>query len=142
LAFDIHVVGNSNKKLWRGACTLDRKPIGKYDVVIDLKDNLMVIERNLVKPGGVWVLAAEKKEQYTTNFSQFLWNATNIVCPSPRAKGFEMCMRNAVEWIEDGTLNVDSFWTKGYNRDTEWQQAFADGLNRPDGYSRGYLVWA
>jgi hypothetical protein len=43
--------------------------------------------------------------------------------------------------IENGELNVDKFWTKGYNRNTEWQQAFADGLTRPAGYSRGYIYW-
>jgi hypothetical protein len=43
--------------------------------------------------------------------------------------------------IENGELSVDSFWTKAYNRTTEWQQAFADGVNRPNGYSRGYIKW-
>ena len=38
-------------------------------------------------------------------------------------------------------LNVDTFWTKAYDRETEWQQAFEDGSNRPEGYSRGYIKW-
>jgi hypothetical protein len=50
-------------------------------------------------------------------------------------------MHFAKHWIENGYLEVDSFWTKGYNRDTEWQQAFADGVDRPNGYSRGYITW-
>jgi hypothetical protein len=50
-------------------------------------------------------------------------------------------MKDAAIWIENGDLNVDNFWTKGYNRDTEWQQAFADGMDRPNGYSRGYIKW-
>jgi hypothetical protein len=50
-------------------------------------------------------------------------------------------MADAARWIEDGDIDVDTFWTKGYNRDTEWQQAFTDGVNRPEGYSRGYITW-
>jgi hypothetical protein len=50
-------------------------------------------------------------------------------------------MWEAVYMIQTGKINVDSFWTKGYNRDTEWQQAFQDGLNRHKKYSRGYLSW-
>jgi len=141
LNFEIHVVGRSNKDLWRKVCTLDTRTHGKYDAIIDLKDDLQVIEKNLLKPGGVWVLASEKKETYTTNFGPMLWNATNIVCPSPRTKNFHSIMKDAVMWIDEGQLQIDNFWTKGYSRDLEWQQAFADGLNRPKGYSRGYLKW-
>jgi hypothetical protein len=61
--------------------------------------------------------------------------------PSPRAKTFHHCMKLAVSWIERGDLDVDQFWTKGYNRNTEWQQAFEDGFNRPEGYSRGFIKW-
>jgi hypothetical protein len=43
--------------------------------------------------------------------------------------------------IENGLLDVDKFWTKCYNRNTEWQEAFADGVDRPNGYSRGYIKW-
>lgn len=141
LKFDIHVVGKSNKNLWETKCTLDSKPHGQYDVIIDLKDDSSVLDKKLLKPGGVWVLAAEKKQTITTNFSQMLWNATNIICPSPRVSSFHATMLTARDWIEEGHLLVDNFWTRGYNRNIEWQQAFADGVNRPKGYSRGYLVW-
>jgi hypothetical protein len=50
-------------------------------------------------------------------------------------------MKDAVWMIENGKLNVDSFWTKGYDRDIEWKQAFTDGVNRPNNYSRGYIFW-
>jgi hypothetical protein len=50
-------------------------------------------------------------------------------------------MKVGVWMIENGLLNVDKFWTQAYNRNTEWQQAFADGADRPDGYSRGYIKW-
>ena len=141
LKFDIHVVGSSNKDLWRMECTLDSEPRGQYDVIVDLKDDNSVLDKNLLKPGGVWVLASEKKQSITTNFSQMLWNATNIICPSPRTSQFHYCMLTAKDWIEEGILEVDNFWTRGYSRNTEWQQAFDDGLNRLAGYSRGYLIW-
>ena len=141
LNFEIHVVGRSNKELWGKVCTLDSRTHGKYDAIIDLKDDLQVIEKDLLKPGGLWVLAAEKKQSYTTNFGPMLWNATNIICPSPRTKSFYSTMQTAVQWVEQGKLNIDTFWSKGYNRDTEWQQAFGDGLNRVKGYSRGYIYW-
>jgi hypothetical protein len=50
-------------------------------------------------------------------------------------------MEMAVSMIQNGKLNVDNFWTKSYNRETEWHQAFSDGLDRPKNYSRGYIVW-
>lgn len=138
---DIHVVGSSNIHLWNTVCTLDNKPRGQYDVIIDLKNDLSVIEKNLLKPGGVWVVAAEKHGTITTNFDKFLWNATNIICPSPRSDTFFYNMHTAVTWIKEGKIDIGDFWTKGYDRATEWQQAFEDGVNRPKGYSRGYLKW-
>jgi NADPH:quinone reductase-like Zn-dependent oxidoreductase len=141
LKFDIHVVGNSNKDLWRMECTLDSEPRGHYEVVVDLKDDSSVLDKSLLKPGGIWILAAEKKQLITTNFSQMLWNATTIICPSPRTSMFHYCMITAKDWIEEGILVVDNFWSRGYSRNTEWQQAFEDGVNRPAGYSRGYLIW-
>jgi hypothetical protein len=61
--------------------------------------------------------------------------------PSPRNSKFIMSMMEARYMIENGLLDVDKFWTKCYNRNTEWQQAFADGKDRPNGYSRGYIKW-
>ena len=77
----------------------------------------------------------------TTNFANILWKACTMVFPSPRTEGFLSNMYHAVNMIENGILNVDKFWTKCYNRNTEWQQAFADGKDRPSGYSRGYIKW-
>jgi D-arabinose 1-dehydrogenase-like Zn-dependent alcohol dehydrogenase len=141
LKFNVTVVGNSNHDLWGSVLELQSQPVGQYDVIIDLKDDNTVLDKKLLKPGGIWVLAAEKKQTIETNFSELLWNANSIVCPSPRTDQFHYCMMTARDWIEEGLLNVDRFWTKGYDRDTEWQQAFADGLNRPLGYSRGYITW-
>ena len=83
------------------------------------------------------VCKAVSKEEAQTQ----LWKAVTTVRPSPRNPNFHQCMKDAVWMIENGCLKVDSFWTKCYNRDTEWQQAFADGANRPSNYSRGYIKW-
>ena len=133
-----YITKKIQKELFNAIDLLD---IVKFKTVIDLKDDLQILEKERLKPGGIWVVAAEKKQLFTTNFSQLLWNANTIICPSPRAKSFHNSMRCAVDWIEDGTLDVDSFWTRGYDRNTEWQQAFTDGVERPEGYSRGYLIW-
>ena len=138
---DIHVVGSSNRELWDKVCTLDSKPRGQYDVVIDLKTDLTVYHYDLLKPGAIWVVAAEKSTPITTDFNKFLWNANTIICPSPRTDHFYFTMDTAVRWINEGRINIDNFWSRGYDRNTEWQQAFTDGLNRPQGYSRGYLIW-
>ena len=77
----------------------------------------------------------------TTNFANILWKSCTMTFPSPRNSKFIMSMMEARYMIENGLLDVDKFWTKCYNRNTEWQQAFADGKDRPSGYSRGYIKW-
>jgi hypothetical protein len=112
----------------------------KYDVIIDIREHDLVLKQQLLEPGGIWVIAAEK-EPIVTKFSELLWNANTIVFPSPRHSRFYDSMYDAALWIKTNNLNVDNFWTRCYNRDTEWQQAFEDGLKRPTDYSRGYIKW-
>lgn len=133
----VDVVGRSNRDLF-GSVLLD-KPNGTYDVVIDLGSGTEVFDQPILNNNALVVFGVEKT--VTTNFQQLLWKACTMVFPSPRAPGFINCMYQARWMIENGKLNVDKFWTKGYNRNTEWQQAFADGVNRPAGYSRGYIYW-
>lgn len=141
LDFKIDVIGSSNKDIWSTTTQLLQQNLQftKYDVIIDLGSNTMVFDKSLLKTEGLLIFGSQKT--VTTDFSQFLWNAVTIVFPSPRTKNFYTCMSDAVYYIQTGKLNVDKFWTKGYNRDTEWQQAFRDGLNRPPNYSRGYIYW-
>jgi D-arabinose 1-dehydrogenase-like Zn-dependent alcohol dehydrogenase len=135
--FEITVVGTSNRDLWGDKL----KPIhnGTYDVVIDLGSRATVFTENILNNEALVVFGAQKT--VTTDFSNLLWKACTMIFPSPRTDRFYSCMRDAAYWIENGDINVDSFWTKGYNRDTEWQQAFSDGINRPHAYSRGYIKW-
>jgi threonine dehydrogenase-like Zn-dependent dehydrogenase len=135
--FDITVVGNNNKDVWGDA--LSQTYCGTFDVVIDLSGGTDVFDKQIVNNEALIVLGSQKT--VTTDFSYLLWKACTMVFPSPRTERFYDCMKDAAIWIENGDLNVDNFWTKGYNRDTEWQQAFADGMDRPNGYSRGYIKW-
>lgn len=137
LDFEFTVIGNSNKELWGQRLGLYYG--GKFDVVIDLSGRDDVFTQDILHEGALVVMGVEK--QITTSFSNLLWKACTVVFPSPRTNGFYKCMKDAEYWITNGDLNVDSFWTKGYDRNTEWQQAFADGVNRPAGYSRGYIIW-
>ena len=139
----IEVVGSSNQDMWQkyNGVLVDKPEHEQYNVIIDIRENNMVVEQNLLAPGALWIMACEKKPALVTNFSTLLWKAVTIIMPSPRANTFHKCMKLATSWIEHGDLEVDKFWTRGYNRNTEWQQAFEDGVNRPEGYSRGFIFW-
>ncbi len=137
----IEVWGNSNKDLWESTGALVSEPTHKkYDVIIDIREHTEVIKRELLETCGIWVVAAEK-ENFNTTLGPLLWNANTIIMPSPRHPRFYDSMCEAGRWVKTGSLKVDNFWSRAYNRDTEWQMAFEDGLNRPKGYSRGYIVW-
>lgn len=136
--YNIDVVGSSNKELWGDI--LQSKTSANYDVVIDLSSKTDVFDKDILRENALVIFGSQKI--VTTDFSNLLWKACTMIFPSPRNSGFLDCMHFAKHWVENGYLEVDSFWTKGYNRNTEWQQAFADGADRPNGYSRGYIKWA
>jgi len=136
--FHIDVLGSNNKDLWDGI--LKSSTTESYDIVIDLTGKYRLgidinLNNNAVIIDGVGKTVDREESQ------QQLWKAITTVRPSPRNSRFIDCMHMAKYWIENGYLEVDSFWTQCYNRDTEWQQAFADGVDRPSGYSRGYIKW-
>ena len=136
--FSIDILGSSNLDLWGDKLLLGTSD--SYDVVIDLSGKYELgteinLNNNALIIDGVGKAVSREESQ------QQLWKACTTVRPSPRTEGFYQCMKDAVWMIENGHLNVDKFWTKCYNRNTEWQQAFADGADRPSGYSRGYIKW-
>jgi threonine dehydrogenase-like Zn-dependent dehydrogenase len=136
--FEIDVLGSSNLDLWGD--TLLMGTIENYDVVIDLSGKYALgVDINL--NNNALIIDAVGKAVSYTEAQQQLWKAVTTIKPSPRTDKFINCMDYARWWIENGELKVDSFWTRCYNRDTEWQKAFADGADRPDGYSRGYIKW-
>ena len=136
--YHVDVLGSSNQKLWGNTLLLGTSE--SYDVVIDLSGKYELgteinLNNNALIIDGVGK-AVSKQEAQTQ-----LWKAVTTIKPSPRNPEFINCMHMAKYWIENGYLEVDSFWTRCYNRTTEWQQAFADGKDRPNGYSRGYIKW-
>ena len=135
--FEIDVVGSANKNLWGDL--LKSEYSGKYDVVIDLSGRDDVMTKDILNVGALVVFGSQKPTN--TDFRYLLWNACTMVFPSPRNDEFYYWMKKAVYKIKTGELKVDKFWTSGYNRRTEWQQAFDDGVNRPQFYSRGYIFW-
>jgi D-arabinose 1-dehydrogenase-like Zn-dependent alcohol dehydrogenase len=137
-SYSITVLGSSNSEIWGNKLsTLTNK---RNDVVIDLSGKYelgteIYLNNDALIVDGVGKAVSKKEAQ------EQLWRACTTIKPSPRNPKFIQCMNTAKDWIENGDLTVDHFWTKRYNRDTEWQQAFTDGLNRPKDYSRGYIIW-
>jgi hypothetical protein len=135
--FDIDVVGSSNRDLWRDCLRSDVN--GTYDVIIDLSGSTVVFDKVIYNDNALIILGSQKT--VNTDFSGLLWKACTMIFPSPRNPKFIKCMQAAERWITDRHLNVDNFWTKGYDRNNDWQLAFQDGKSRPKDYSRGYIVW-
>lgn len=138
LNFEIDVLGSHNIELWGDKLLVATTE--SYDVVIDLSGKYALgTEINL--NNNALIIDAVGKAVSHKEAQQQLWKAVTTIKPSPRNDGFYQCMVDAEYWITNGEIEVDSFWTKCYNRNTEWQQAFADGKDRPSGYSRGYIKW-
>ena len=138
LDFEIDVLGSHNIELWDGKLLLTTSE--SYDVVIDLNGTYELGTEINLNNNALIVDTVGKAVSREEAQSQ-LWKACTTVKPSPRNVGFHQCMLDAKYWIKTGRINVDNFWTRAYNRTTEWQQAFADGTDRPSGYNRGYIKW-
>lgn len=134
---EIDVIGSSNKDIW--GQRLKDKAQGTYDIVIDLSSHDYVFRDDILNSNALVILGTQK--QVTTDFSNLLWKACTMIFPSPRNYRFHQCMVDAVSMIENGELDVDRFWTRGYNRNTAWQQAFHDSSQRALGFGRAYLEW-
>lgn len=135
---EVDVLGTSNVDLWDDILLMATTE--SYDVVIDLSGKYELgteiqLTNNAVIIDAVGKAVAKEEAQ------QQLWKSVTTFKPSPRTPRFINAMQQALWLIENGELTVDSFWTRAYNRTTEWQQAFEDGVNRPNGYSRGYIKW-
>lgn len=138
----IEVVGSSNKDLWNQYNVLVNSPTyGQYDVIIDIKEDNRVMDHNMLADEGVWVIACVKNNPINTNFETLLWKAVSIILPSPRSSQFYSSMTLARDWIKNGRLNVEKFWTKGYDREKEWRKAFNASMSREGNFGRAYLVW-
>ena len=139
LHFDrISVVGSHNSDVF-GTDLVPDIPDEQFDVIIDLSHRTDYLDGKHLNNEGLIIMGVEK--QINQNIGPLLWKAARIVFPSPRNNSFIYSMLMSVMNIQSGAIKPESFWTKGYDRDTEWQQAFIDGNNRPNGYSRGYIQW-
>ena len=138
LDFEIDVLGYYNSELWDDKLLVATTE--SYDVVIDLSGKYGIGNGINLNNNALIIDAVGKAVSHQEAQSQ-LWKACTTIRPSPRNEGFHQCMLDAEFWITNSKINVDKFWTKAYNRNIEWQQAFVDGVNRPDGYSRGYIKW-
>jgi D-arabinose 1-dehydrogenase-like Zn-dependent alcohol dehydrogenase len=136
--YQIDVLGSNNLELWGDRLLLGTSE--SYDVVVDVSGKYL-LGSDINLNNNALVIDAVGKTIDKQEAETLLWKACTTVRPSPRNPQFINCMHFAKHWIENGYLEVDSFWTRCYNRNTEWQQAFADGVDRPNGYSRGYIKW-
>jgi threonine dehydrogenase-like Zn-dependent dehydrogenase len=143
---DIYVVGNANKEFWKKqdrVNLVDTTALAgmKFKYIIDLSDKPEYLNLNVYAERAIIVLAAEKHPEAQISFSQFLWNAVTIKFPSPRNESFfeSMCVANLM--VKRGEIQTADLWTKSYDRETEVELAFSEGLARPVGYSRGYIEW-
>ena len=137
LDFEITVKGKSNKRQWGELLSEDYT--GTFDVVIDLSSGTDVFDKPIVNNEALIVFGSQK--QVTTDFENLLWKACTIMFPSPRTEGFYKCMQDAANWVENGDIIVDRFWSNAYPRVSQWEQAFDESINRKANQSRGYLLW-
>lgn len=138
----IDVVGSSNRAMWSAEhVELRSAPQGEYDVAVDLKEDGALLSGEHIKAAGTIILGTVKKPAVTLTFESLLWRAVRIVMPSPRHHNFYQSMVAARQFAGYNSDILQQFWTRGYDRDTEWQQAFQDGASRSQGYSRGYIKW-
>jgi len=137
--YEIDVIGKSNADYWGKEMLIDGT-YTHYDVVVDLKGEEK-IKFVKVNPNALVIMASAPHREYNFPLEDWLWNNVTIKMPSPRAETFHSAMKQATRMVSQGKIELDNVWTKGYNRETNWQQAFSDALTRPEGYSRGYIKW-
>jgi D-arabinose 1-dehydrogenase-like Zn-dependent alcohol dehydrogenase len=150
----ITVVGNANKDFWENAEGVelyssihdiprvkDTRLVQFFDIVFDLspKPEYVEIARYLAD-NGIIIMGAEKHPNTPLPLDLLLWKSARIEFPSPRNERFKEAMELGVTMIDEGELDTSSLWTQEYDR-SEVKQAFEDGLNRPEGYSRGFIKW-
>lgn len=137
--YEIDVIGKSNADYWGKEMLVDGTYV-HYDVVVDLKgeDKIKFVK---VNPNALVIMASAPHREYNFPLEDWLWNNVTIKMPSPRAETFHSAMKQATRMVAQGKIELDNVWTRGYNRETNWQQAFSDALTRPEGYSRGYIKW-
>ena len=106
--YQIDILGSNNIDLWGNQLLSNTDE--SYDVVIDVSGKYTLgSEINL--NNNALIIDAVGKPISKTEAEQLLWKACTTIRPSPRNPQFIDCMNSAKEWIENGHLKVDSFWS-------------------------------
>ena len=134
----IDISGHSNTNMWNQEnIILNDRHSDKYDIVIDIGNSNETSNDGILNNEALIINAVGKN----MNTSQMDWSSSYMVHPSPRSSCFLEAMEQAKLYVESGYLSIDKFWTNCYDRNSEWEKAFSDALDRPSNYSRGYLKW-
>jgi Alcohol dehydrogenase GroES-like domain len=142
IPMSVDVVGSSNKELWELLdVELKSRPEGLYDLLIDLSSSNVIINGKHCATNSMILMCTEKTAPNDITFENLLWKACLMIFPSPRSLTFGHSMVQAAQLVQQKEIIVDKFWTKGYDRDTEWQNAFLDSKNRTLNYGRAYIKW-
>lgn len=146
---DITVVGRANQDFWIASSVKylthidELKNEERFDIIYDISEKAQYVAPSVhhLKDAGMLIVAAEKKPNVAYPISELLWKSAKVIYPSPRSEHFFEVMCEAVSMVDSQIVDVSDLWTKAYDRETEIKQAFEDGLNRKEGYSRGYIKW-
>ena len=146
---NITVIGKANKDYWVGESIRyltdidDLAEDERFEVIYDISDKAKYVAPSVhhLQDAGLLIVAAEKKPVIPYPINELLWKSAKVVYPSPRSKNFNLVMGEALAMVSYGQVDPMPLWTKAYDRETEVKQAFEDGLNRKEGYSRGYIKW-
>ena len=139
--FSVDVCTRSNLEYWdEVAVDVVHRPGKKYNVIVNLKDTDQVCKVD-TQPNALIIMGTVPDPDGVNSNADWLWNNITVKMPSPRAETFHDAMKLATRLVAQGKIELDNVWTKGYNRNKQWQQAFVDANNRPENYQRGYIIW-
>lgn len=146
---NVTVVGNANKEFWIKQNVdfvqhMNEIPKDiRFEKIFDIssKPSYLTFAAERVADAGLIVMASEKKPNPSWPMQELLWKSATVAFPSPRSTNFIRAMGRAHDLVAWEDLDTSKLWTQGYDRGTEVMKAFNDGLNRKEGYSRGYIRW-
>jgi len=144
------VVGRANADVWDelkinrfdSVGSLQDATHRKFKVIIDISskaENFHFIHSSLAEHEALIAYAGTPTEDVQTNFFENCWACHTFIMPSPRNSDFNDAMAMARDLVIQNKLDTERLWTQGYDRYTEFKQAFSDGAFRSPGYIRGYL---
>lgn len=142
------VVGRSYQQHWKNNLGIDlvnKSSVEKekYSVVVLLTDKILDWTSAIEfasSANSLIVCGAVPSAITKPTLFQASWKNQTWIFPSPRDPDFHDRMRETVEDIKSGILDVDWVWTFGY-AESRIEKAFYDGSHRTSDYCRGYVDW-